>query len=235
VFGPPKDLAVTVSKTGDSWQHRSFSGERHWDHLVLDRRSEAPASFEFMALNESFLPRDRAYARCLLHLMLDVTVPSGDRNLLQLLDRVPTTPPSGMIAADPITALVSRALGGVEAVEALQAMPLGDMLDVIERGDIAERLRALDAADLLRIPDHREQAEWLYSRTADELSAGDRLAIWNLILEAEYYQQLEEWRLLGAALDRVADEVFSTSKRYPRRDRDRDRTAKAFWKALRDG
>lgn len=235
VKGPPKDLAVTVTKTGDSWQHRSHSGERHWDDLVRDRRSEAPASFEFMAINESFLPRDRAYARCTLHLMLGVVVADGDLNLLQLLDRVPTTPPSGLVDSDPITAVMSRALGGVAAVDELEAMALVDMLEVIERGDIVERLRALDAGDMLRIPDHREQAEWLYARTADDLSMDDRLQIWNLILEAEYYQQLAQWRLLGVALDRVCDEVFMTCKRFPRQDRDRGRASKAFWRGMAAG
>ncbi|MFT7462364.1 MAG: hypothetical protein ACI9EF_000704 [Pseudohongiellaceae bacterium] len=235
VFGPPKDLAVTVSKTGDSWQHRAHSGERHWDNLVLDRESEAPASFEFMALNESFLPRDRAYARCTLFLMLGVVVPDGSQNLLQLLDRVPTTPPSGMIDSDPITAIMSRALGGVPAVDDLEALSLGDMLIEIQREDIADELAAMNAKDLLRIPDHREQAEWLYSRKTDELSGADRQKIWNLILDAEYYQQLEEWRLLGLALDQGVGGVFVSSRRFPKRDRDRDRSADAFWKAMEGG
>ncbi len=232
VTGPPKDLAVTVSKTGDSWQHRSHSGERHWSDLVVDRKSEAPASFEFMARNESFLPRDRAYARCTLHLLLGVVVQDGASNLMQMLDRVPTTPPSGMIDSDPITAIMSRALGGVAAVDDLESMPLGDMLIEISREDIAEKLTALDAADLLRIPDHREQAEWLYGFNAEEISPAKRQKIWNLILDAEYFQQLEEWRMLGLALDQAVDGVFITSKRFPKRDRDRSRTAAAFWKAL---
>ena len=232
VVGPPRDLAVTVSRTGDSWQHRDFSTERHWEHLVADRKSEAPASFAFMAVNESFLPRDRAAARCALHLLLEGALTSGRPGLLEQLDRIPSTPPSGMPDADPITVVVARALGGVPAVDELESLGAGDLAARLERPELADQLAHLGALEVLRIADHREQAEWLYGQTMDVMDGVTRQAIWTLILELEYYQQLLEWELIGEALDAGLAEALGRSKRYPSRDRDKDKVLTAFWSGL---
>jgi len=229
VRGPPANLAVTIRDSGDSWAHRKYSTERHWSDLVTDRKSEAPASFEFMADNESFLPRDRALARATLNVIVEVAKPQGRPGLLELLDRVPSQSASGMFDSDPITVLVSDALGGVEAVVELERLSLGEMLESIGKPEIAEKLVALGAKPMLRIPDHREQAEWLYYQQVDMQARGE---IWNLILEAEYYQQLVEWAAIGEALDRGMVEAFKAAKRYPAKDRDRQRAAKSFWKGV---
>jgi len=232
VTGPPADLAVTVKDSGDSWQHRANSGNRHWNELVADRDSEAPASFQFMAENESFLPRDRAYARCMLHLMLAVARDANQPPLTELLDRVPATPPSGMPDAEPITVLVSRALGGVPAVSDLEAMPMSVMLDEIGHPEITEQVEKLGADDMLDLADHREQAEWLYRQPLEEMDWDTRNELWRLILEAEYYQQLAEWELIGVSLDRAANAAFGASATYPRRDATQNRVRKAYWDAL---
>jgi hypothetical protein len=234
VTGPPADLAVTITKDGDSWQHRSNSGVRHWTELAADRESEAPASFLFMAETESFLPRDRAYARCLLHILLDIA-PSGRAPLTEQLDRIPMTPPSGMPDADPITVVMSRVLGGVPEVDALEAMPMREMLETIGRPEIGSQVKALGGAGMLALSDHREQAEWLYRQPIEELDWDARNELWRLILEAEYYQQLEEWKPIGKVLDRAAAAVFEASATYPATGPARTKVATAFWKALAAG
>ena len=232
VRGPPADLAVTVKDSGDSWQHRSNSGARHWNDLVVDRGSEAPASFAFMAEHESFLPRDRAYARCVLHLLTDVALEEGQPPLTERLDRTPSTPPSGMPDADPITVVFDRALGGLPEVAELEAMPLGDVLELVGHPEIREQIEALGADEMLALSDHREQADWLYRQPADEMEWDTRNALWTLILEAEYYQQLHAWRALGAALDRAAAAAFAASAEYPKRGPTRQRVGQAFREAL---
>lgn len=232
VTGPPADLAVTVKRGGDSWQHRDFSGERHWAHLVGDRDSEAPASFAFMAETESFLPRDRALARCMLHLLLEVAAPTGQPGLLDRLDRVPSTPNSGMPDSEPLTALISDVLGGVPAVEALEAMPLGELLPHIGQDELRVRLEELGAQPMLELSDHREQALWLYKQPMDRMDWDRRNAIWELILTAEYHQQIFAWKLLGEALDEATNAALAASRKYPTRSRDRGKVAEAFWGAL---
>lgn len=229
ITGPPANLGVIVRETGDSWQQRSASKTRHWENLVLDQKSEAPASFLFMADNESFLPRDRAMARAALHLMLQVAPPQGRDGLLALLDRVPSTPPSGMFDSDPITVAFNKALGGVSAVDELESLALGDMLEAIGQQSIKEQLTTLGASEMLRIPDHREQAEWLYHQPFD---SNARQAIWTLILEAEYHQQLAEWKHLSQALDQGLSQALKSAKHYPTKERDQDKLAQAFWKGL---
>lgn len=230
VTGPPADLAVTVRNTGDSWQHRKHSETRHWENLVSDLKSDAPASFAFMASNESFLPRDRALARATVHVLLAMAAPGGRDGLLDLLDRVPTQPPSGMLDSDPITVAVNKALGGVPGVDELEEMSLEDMLQSIGRTAILDELKGLGADEMLAIPDHREQAEWLYHQPQFDSVARQR--IWNLILEAEYHQQLAEWAHLGEALDRGMGEALRSQKRYPSKDRDRQRVGESFWKGI---
>ncbi len=231
VTGPPANLAVTVSKTGDSWQHRANSRTRHWTELVADGDSEAPASFLFMAEHESFLPRDRAYARCLLHLLMEIA-PSQQGLLSEQLDRIPSTPPSGMPDADPITVVLNRLLGGVPEVDALEAMPLRELIQVIERPEIGAQIEALGGEALLDLADHRLQADWLFRQSPEDLEWDTRNELWRLILEAEYYQQLHEWKPLGKALDLAARAAFEASPGYPTRDSSRKRAGQAFWSAL---
>ncbi len=232
VTGPPADLAVTIRNTGDSWAHRSNSPTRHWEDLATDRKSEAPASFAFMARNESFLPRDRAYARCVLHLMLAVAPHEQGPSLVSLLDDEVSTPHHGMPDSEPLTVLFAEALGGVPAVDELETEGLEDMLAIIGRSDIADRIRALGAKDMLRVADHRAQAQWLYGTSKFDLAT--RGELFNLILEAEYYQQLHQWELIGQALDRGAGAVLASAKRYPKRDKDRQKISTTFWSALAD-
>jgi hypothetical protein len=232
VTGPPADLAVTIKETGDSWQSRTSSSVRHWNELAADGLSEAPASFEFMALNESFLPRDRAFARCALHLLLDVAHDPNQGLLTDLLDRAPSTPPSGMPDSDPITLILDRALGGVPEVAALEALSLEDMLDVIGRPEISRDITRLGGKGMLELSDHREQAEWLFHQPTEELDWDARNELWSLILSAEYYQQLREWELLGKALDRGTRAALEASSAYPEQDSRKEVVATSFQDAV---
>ncbi|MCB9896778.1 MAG: hypothetical protein H6825_02115 [Planctomycetes bacterium] len=232
VTGPPADLATTVTKGGDSWQRRDFSTERHWDNLVADRKTVAPASFRFMAEHESFLPRDRALARCLLHLLVEVAPPPGRPGLVELLDELPTTPPSGMPDADPLTVVVDKVLGGVPAVDDFEALPLSEVAERIGRPEIARRATELGASGMLALSDHREQALWLYRQPLDQIGWDARRELFDLILTAEYYQQLAEWKLLGDALDQACERAFEASKKYPAKEHDREKVAEAFWKGV---
>lgn len=229
VVGPPKNLAVTVQRTGDSWQHRDFSAHRHWDQLVADLKSEAPASFAFMAEHESFLPRDRALARAVLHLLLHAAAPEGRPGLLAALDRTPTQASNGMFDSEPLPQVVSAALGGVPEVERLERLPLGELLETLGKPDVVRELTDLGAHELLDLTDHREQCQWLYRQG---MPADRRLKIWNHILEAEYFQHLAQWKALGAALDVAGRAALSATKRYPRKQRDAERVGEAFWSAL---
>ncbi len=233
VRGPPADLAVTVRKTGDSWSRRSNSGQRHWKDLVTDRKSEAPASFAFMAEHESFLPRDRAYARCVMHMLLAM-IPEGDMSLLTLLDEGKMgTPRHGMPDADPLTTVFANSLGRIPAVEDAAALPLGEVLEMIGRTDIADSLTALGAKDALRVTDHRSQSIWLYGRS--QFNAADRGAIFNLFLEAEYYEQLHHWKLIGEVLDEATAAALDSVKRYPKRSRDQEAVVATFQGVLVEG
>jgi hypothetical protein len=230
VTGPPANLAVTITSTGNSWQHRSTSALRHWNDLAADRESEAPASFQFMAENESFLPRDRAYARCLLHMLLEIA-PNGGVPLTERLDRVPVTSSSGMPDADPITVVMSRVLGGVPSVTELESLSLGSMLKVIGKPAIGTQIKALGGEGMLNLIDHREQAAWLYRQSTEEMSPGTRAELWRLLLEAEYYQQSHEWKALGEAFDAAAAAAFLASPGYPSDKISRGEVARAFWAA----
>jgi len=229
VTGPPHRLAVTVSRVGDSWQHRDFSAERHWKHLLKDRKSEAPASFLFMAVHESFLPRDRALARATMHLLLHAAPPQDRPNLLTALDRVPTQRSNGMFDSEPLPKVVSDTLGGLAEVDQLESLTLGEMLSAIDQEGIADKLKQLGAEKLFAISDHRDQCQWLYRKS---MPASKRQEIWNLILEAEYYQQLVEWQMVGAALDSAVDATLASSRKFPKRERDIQKAAGAFWESL---
>ena len=225
--GPPLDLAVTIKRTGDPWDDRTSSTSRHWSELAQDRKSEAPASFAYMAEHQSFLPRDRAYARCALHLLLAA---GEDGALLARLDRPASVQPDGMFSAEPLTVLVAAALGGVPEVDRLEAAPLDQVLAECGRTDITERLRALDAEGLLALSDHREQSRWLYEEWRGGMSA--RTQLFQLILEAEHEQELAEWAAIGSQLDRGMAAALALRKSFPKSERDRAAVLEAFRAAL---
>lgn len=231
--GPPRDLAVTVKKTGSAWDDRANSATRHWNELSQDRKSEAPASFAFMAEHQSFLPRDRAYARCALHLLLAASAQDSGGGLLSRLDTPASAAPDGMLSAEPLTVLVAAALGGVPEVDRLEAAPLADVLAEVKRPDIAERMRALGAEGLLALSDHREESRWLYSSWKGEMSA--RGELFRLILEAEHCQELREWALIGRRLDAGMDAALTARKTYPKSDADLAKVLAVFRGALEKG
>lgn len=226
VKGPPAALAVTVKKTGDSWARRSNSGDRHWGDLVTDRKSEAPASFGFMAEHESFLPRDRAYARCVVHALVTMMPEDGPSLIALLDDGDMRTPSHGMPEAEPLTLVVARALGGLPEVEDTARLPLGEQLERLGKPHLAETLESLGAERALEVADHRGQSRWLYRKTGFAMDA--RTKIFNVFLEAEYYEQLEDWKAIGRALDAGAEAMFAESKRYPKRPKDRAKVVEAF-------
>lgn len=229
VTGPPADLATTIRETGDAWARRSRSATRHWADLAADIDSKYPASMAFMAEHGSFLPRDRAYARCALHLMLVVAPPDGP-SLLEALDQSAVTLPGGMYAAEPLTSLISARLRGVPEVERLAALPLGEKLQELGHPEIAERLQALGAEAALALADHREQGNWLYGQLDLEMAA--RGELFQLFLEAEYYEQMQAWKPIGAALDAGVRAALKASPTFPDTLAQRQAVAKDFRAAL---
>lgn len=229
VTGPPADLATTVRETGDGWARRSKSATRHWSDLAADLGSAAPASLAFTAEHGSFLPRDRAYARCVMHLLLVVAPPDGP-SLLEALDHPSETLRSGMFAAEPLTALFSAQLGGVPEADALAAMPLGEKLDALGHPEIAARIRALGAEGALDVADHREQGNWLYGQMKLDMAA--RSELFQLFLTAEYYEQMQAWKSIGAALDTAMKAALKASPNFPDTLAQKEAVAKAFRGAL---
>ncbi len=227
--GPPADLATTVKNTGDSWAHRANSPDRHWVELAADRDSAAPASFAYQARSESFLPRDRAYARCVLHLMLEIA-PNEQMGLFEPLDQVYATPASGMPDSHPLSAVVAEVLGGLPRVDRLEAMDMEALCSELGRTDIADRIRELGAEEVLAYGDHRDQAGWLYYQPDFDWAV--RGELFNLFLEAEYYQQMLEWEVVGEALDQGAEAALRVSPGYPASGAARDAVAAAFRSSL---
>jgi hypothetical protein len=229
VTGPPADLATTVEDSGDAWAHRNNSPTRHWVNLVADLDAEWPASFEFMARNQSFLPRDRAFARCVMHLMLELAPPQGP-DLLQLLDHSARELPSGMSDSEPLPALLAQSLGRSRDLAALAELPLGAKLRVLDERSIEARIRTLGAAAVLDIADHRAQGEWLLAQ--EELDWSVRSELFDLLLAAEHFEQMREWELLGPALDRAVKAALAASQSYPDTPRGRAAVSRAFHSAL---
>lgn len=228
VTGPPADLATRVRQTGDPWAHRAGSGERHWEQLRADVARDYPPSLAFMAEHQSFLPRDRAYARCAWHLLLELA--PGPRDVLELLDHEPQVLPGGMFTAPDITAVLSAALGGVPGVDELARRPLRQKLAVTGQAALAARIEQLGAAGVLDVADHRDAGEWLYSQPQFEAAA--RAELFRLILTAEYHEQELAMRVLAEALDRAVAAALLASEHYPRSPRDREAVARAFRAAL---
>jgi hypothetical protein len=223
IVGPPAELATTVSKTGNPWLGFDASRTRHWSELVADLKTAAPASFARAAQTESFLPRDRAAARCLLHLMLaDGT---GSAPFTALLDRASATPRNGMPDGDPLPVIFARALGGVPEVDRLETLDTRTLLTELSRPDLIERLEQLRADDALALKDHRQQAEWLYDQSCD---LATRTRIFQTFLEIEYAQQMAEWKALGPHLDSGLRCVLKSCKTFPSKPKDVAAAEQAF-------
>jgi hypothetical protein len=225
VSGPPADLAVSVLKTGNPWLDYDASRTRHWKELAADRKSEAPASFARAAECESFLPRDRAAARCLLSLM-QCAASAGDGSLTAQLDRPVRTPGDGMPDSDPLPTLFARALGGIPEVDRLEALTTRALLEELQRTDLVERLTQLGAGALLELSDHREQSRWLHQQPG--LSRDTRGAVFNTILEIEHAQQMAEWKALSPRLDRALEAALAAGKTFPVKQRDVAKISAAF-------
>jgi hypothetical protein len=232
VFGPPPGLPRSMQArvtSDDVWLDRKDSGVRHWSELAGDRESEVPASLASTAAAQDYQPRDRAYARCVLHLMLRLA-PREGASLLELLDRRSTVTESGMRDAEPLPVLFARALGGLPDVDALEALDMEAQLLAIGRQDMVDRIRRLGGEGMLSLADHREQAHWLYGQQA--LDDETRLALYTAIVEVEALQQLRAWELLGHALDAAADAALTTTPSYPKQAARRAEVAAAFRAAL---
>jgi hypothetical protein len=224
--GPPKDLATTVKKTGDPWADRERSADRHWAELVDDRRSAAPASFAYMAEHQSFLPRDRAYARCALHMLLALDESAGGPTFWARLQDRKAVAPDGMPPSDPLTVIVADALGGVPDVARFEALPLSDVLAETKQDALAARLTELEADGLLALTDHREQSRWLYEQWKGQMAY--RGEMFRLIMEAEQAQQLHEWGLIGKYLDRGMAGLLAACPKFPTTDAERAAALQAF-------
>jgi hypothetical protein len=227
VVGPPADLAVTVKKTGDAWLDYEASRTRHWSELLADLTTEAPASFARAAEAESFLPRDRAAARCLLHLMLARA--DGGPGLTALLDHPANTAANGMPDSDALPAIFARALGGLPEIDRLEALDARTLLTELGRHDLIERLEQVQAGAALALSDHRKQSAWLY---AHECDSATRNMLFQSFLEIEYLQQMAEWKALGPHLDSGLRTALKACKAYPSRDRDLAAVAQAFQAGL---
>jgi hypothetical protein len=231
VMGPPPNLSTKFSSavSSDQWIGRKKSGTRHWTALAADLDSEAPVSLRLMAAGQSFESRDRAYSRCVLHLMLDL-VPMQDRDLLSALDTESRVTRTGMRDGDPLPVVVARVLGGVPAVDEVEALTMQELLISIKRTDLIESITRLGGAGMLSIKDHRQQADWLYSQYA--FDDRTRLALYLKIAEIENYQQLREWELLGDVLDRAAGAALEASSGYPKKAKSAKQIGEAFRGAL---
>lgn len=227
VVGPPADLATTVTKTGDPWLSLDASRTRHWGELVADLKTAAPASFARAAESESFLPRDRAAARCLLHLMLADS--TGMAELTALLDRSSVTPPNGMPGGEALPVIFARALGGVPEIDQLEALDTRALLTELGRPDLIERLEQWGAGDALALNDHRAQGAWLYRFTCDMET---RSKIFRTFLEIEYVQQMAEWKALGPHLDSGLRSALKACKTFPSKPRDVAAAEQAFRSGL---
>lgn len=232
VVGPPANLATTVKNSGDPWLSFDDSESRHWSALLVDRKTEVPFSFVDSAEAESFLPRDRAAARCLMHLVLS----AGDQDaplLTTLLDREVVTPRDGMPDSEALPVIFARALGGVAEVERLDALDSRSLLVELERPDLIALLERHGAQEALSLADHREQAHWLYGRSRYDAAA--RLELFNAFLEIEFEQQMAMWKALAPHLDAGLVSALERSKRYPSKERDAVPVRQSFWASVMTG
>jgi hypothetical protein len=100
------------------------------------------------------------------------------------------------------------------------------LLVELGRGDLVELFERHGAQPALDMVDHRDQSRWLAGR---RYSQEARVELFNALLEIEFVQQLEEWRALTPRLDQALVAALDASKRYPKKDRDRDEVLEAFW------
>lgn len=231
VLGPPPNLPTNYQSTvtSDTWMNRGGSATRHWSELAGDRKHDVPAAFALMAGTCSYAPRDRAYARCVLHMLIEVAPPEG-AGLLPTLDRESKERVKGVSEADPLPVAFARALGGVPAVDELEKQTLEQQLTDLGRTDLLDRIRALNAEALLSIADHRAQGEWLYHRV--KYSPEDRQWLFTMINEAEALQELRQWEVLGAKLDQAADAALRASSSYPKAPKAAEKVAESFRSVL---
>ena len=232
VTGPPPDLPTTYSATvsSDSWMSRGGSATRHWSELAGDRKSEVPAAFRLMAGTQTYAPRDRAYARCVLHLLIVLAPPDGP-GLLPALDHEAHDKLKGVSDAEPLSVSFAKVLGGVPAVDEMEQETLEQQLTDLGRADLIEKLKSLNAEPMLAMPDHRAQGEWLYHRY--KYSDADREFIFSTIHDIEALQELREWEVLGAKLDQAADAALKSSSSYPKAPKTAEKVAASFRGALK--
>jgi hypothetical protein len=222
---PAAALSVNVKRTRDPWLDPKASRTRHWAALVGDRKSDEPASFVRSADQETFLPRDRAAARCLLALMFEVA-PDQAGLLTALLDQPVQAGADGMPDSDALPVIFARALGGVPEVDRLESLTTRQLLEELGRAELIQRFTALGAEGALELSDHRAQSRWLYGEM--RFSKEDRVAIFNAILEVEHVQQMAEWKALSARLDRALEAALGASRAYPVKESDVAKVAQAF-------
>jgi hypothetical protein len=234
VYDPPKPLSSSFEShvENDGWIARGDSPTRHWSKLASDLRSEAPPSLQRAAAALDDTPRDRAYARLVLHLLLRPEGrPDGEPDLLEALDHRPPPVLGGIRGGEPLTVVFARVLGGVPDLEPLEAQTLSEQLEAAGRPEVIERARQLGAAGLLDKKDHREQSEWLYHQY--DLDAHTRQALFDTIVQSERVQQLREWEVLGKSLDRAATAALGVSKTYPKSTDGMAQAVQAFHAALK--
>ncbi|HTE06089.1 MAG TPA: hypothetical protein VK824_07835 [Planctomycetota bacterium] len=219
----------TTQGFSELWGDRSASVTRHWRDLSGDRKAREPASFRTMAEKQSFETRDRALSRLAVHLLLDV-LPSSRESLLAALDRKPVVPETLMRDSEPLPVLVARALGGVPAVDAFEALPMRQVLESAGRKELLDSITAQGGAGLLELADHRQQAAWLYWQPTIDTPSRRQLEL--EIQEAEYEQQKHEWVLVGEALDVAVNAALAASRTLPATDKERAKVADAMTAAL---
>ncbi len=234
VYTPPEPLSSTFEQhvENDGWIARADSATRHWSKLAGDLRSEVPPSLQRAAAAREDNPRDRAFARLVLHLLLRPDGrQQGEPDLLEVLDRRPAPVLGGIRGGAPLTDVFADVLGGVPDLEPLAAQPLREQLQAAGRPEVIDRVRSLGAADLLDLEDHREQSAWLYHQVG--FDPRTRQALFDVIVQSEQVQQLREWEVLGAALDRAATAALGVSRTYPKNAGGMGAAVQAFHEALR--
>src|SRR5262249_47031029 len=151
--------------------------------------------FARAANTESFMPRDRAAARCLLHLLL--AGEQGTGSFTAQLDRPARTPADGMQDSDPLPVIFARALGGVPEVDRLESLDTRSLLVELGRPEQIEWFERVGAEEALALKDHRAQSGWLYRQP---FPSKLRNELFTAFLTVEYLQQMAEWKALGPHL-----------------------------------